>query len=763
MGRVFFWKIWIALILLLAAPASAQDSYVLFESGPVRPLALSPDGTRLFVCNVPDSRLEIFAVSPAGLAHLGSVPVGLEPVAVAARSDGEVWVVNHLSDSVSIVDVAARRVTRTLLVGDEPRDIVFAGASRERAFITAAHRGQNRPGDPQLLAGGVGRSDVWVFDSTNLGAALGGTPLAILNLFGDTPRALAVTPDGSKVYAAVFQSGNQTTVIPVGQVPQPGPFQTLPANAPPPDESLTITNPPVGVMARYESGTTWRGPTGAAYTNKVPFLLPDHDVFAIDALATPPVQTGVYDHVGTVLFNMIVNPVSGAVYVSNTDANNMDRFEGFGNPNLRGELHKARISILTGASTVTPRHLNRHIDYGPAVAPPEVNQASLGIPTEMAITSDGATLFVAAFGSQAIGVIDTASLALDPNDPNAYQPSAASHIPLSAGGPGGLVFDEQHYRLYVYTRFDDGVSVVDAVAHTELAHLSVHNPEPPAITVGRRFLYDTQFSSSNGEASCGVCHVFGDFDSLAWDLGAPSPDGAVVLNDNPFVKIFPFDTTPGVPAITASDEAANPVDFHPLKGPMTTQTLRGMDHGGPMHWRGDRSGGGFSTRAPDWDADPNALDANQAFLKFNPAFVGLLGRANQLSPADMQAFATFILKLQQPPNPIRNLDGTLTASQAAGLAFFVGPQSDAAQKKCSGCHTLDPATGAFGTRGRSAFQTVQGETQHFKVPHLRNQYQKVGMFGRNVIDSCRCTARLSAPSIRSAASASSTTGRPTRA
>ena len=43
MGRVVFWKIWIALILLLAAPTSAQDNYVLFESGPVRPLALSPE------------------------------------------------------------------------------------------------------------------------------------------------------------------------------------------------------------------------------------------------------------------------------------------------------------------------------------------------------------------------------------------------------------------------------------------------------------------------------------------------------------------------------------------------------------------------------------------------------------------------------------------------------------------------------------------------------------------------------------------------
>ena len=74
--------------------------------------------------------------------------MGLEPVAVAARSDGEVWVVNHLSDSVSIVDVAATppRVVRTLLICDEPRDIVFAGAGRRpRAFVTTARRGQNLP------------------------------------------------------------------------------------------------------------------------------------------------------------------------------------------------------------------------------------------------------------------------------------------------------------------------------------------------------------------------------------------------------------------------------------------------------------------------------------------------------------------------------------------------------------------------------------------------------------------------------------------
>ena len=112
---------------------------------------------------------------------------------------------------------------RTLLVGDEPRDIVFAGPGGNRAFITTAHRGQNTPSqatiETVLTTPGIGRADVWVFDATNLGATLGGTPQTIITLFGDTPRALAVSPDGNTVYAAVFHSGNRTTTISEGLVP----------------------------------------------------------------------------------------------------------------------------------------------------------------------------------------------------------------------------------------------------------------------------------------------------------------------------------------------------------------------------------------------------------------------------------------------------------------------------------------------------------------------------------------------------------------
>ena len=129
---------------------------------------------------------------------------------------------------------------------------------------------------------------------------------------------------------------------------------------------------------------------------------------------------------------------------------------------------------------------------------------------------------------------------------------------------------------------------------------------------GRPILYDARFTSSNGEASCSSCHVFGDFDSLAWDLG--NPDDIVMPNNNP----------PGIIGGTQP--------FHPMKGPMTTQTLRGMATHGPMHWRGDRTGATFPN-------DPLGLDEQLAFEAFNVAFPGLLGRDEGMIPADdMTAF-----------------------------------------------------------------------------------------------------------------------------
>jgi hypothetical protein len=81
------------LLRMAASTAASAAPFTLFESGQVRPLALSPSGRLLYAVNTPDNRLEVFQIKPSGLAPPMSIPVGLEPVAVAARSDEEVWVV----------------------------------------------------------------------------------------------------------------------------------------------------------------------------------------------------------------------------------------------------------------------------------------------------------------------------------------------------------------------------------------------------------------------------------------------------------------------------------------------------------------------------------------------------------------------------------------------------------------------------------------------------------------------------------------------
>ncbi len=707
-------------LLGLAARAGAElPEYTLFEAGQVRPMAMSPDGTRLFAVNTPNAQLEIYAIDGSGLTFVEAVPVGLEPVALAARDDGQVWVVNHLSDSISVVDVALdpARVVRTLLVGDEPRDIVFAGSGGNRAFITTAHRGQNSPyPQGEYDVEGTGRADVWVFDAGALGTSLGGDPLTIVTLFGDRPRALAASTDGSTVFAAVFRSGNQTMslgepLVCDSDAPCNIEGVSYPGGLPSPKTNFDGTQSrETGLIVGWnESSELWEDELGRDWSNGVRFGLPDIDVFGIDADAPTPVEIGSASGVGTILFNMLVNPANGHLYVTNTEAINRVRFEGLGDwvdelgpkpsgdpATVRGHLHEARVTVINTALNVLPRHLNKHIDYAARPQPSGTEERSLSTPLEMAISGDGSTLYVAGFGSAAVGVYDTAALEAD-----TFTPDAANMISLPRRGPSGLVLDEARDRLYVMTRFQNSIVVLDTVTRGVVQTIDMENPEPESVIDGRPFLYDAKLTGSNGEASCASCHVFGDMDDLAWDLG--DPDLLPVGNPNP--------CPPGVVGV------CNLQDFDPLKGPMTTQSLRGLQNAGPMHWRGDRTGG---------NDGGEALDTNAAFNLFNVAFPGLVGRdEGELDREDMQAFTDFALQITYPPNPIRRLDNSLRPNEQAGSDLYSGRITDTVAN-CNGCHVLDPGSGFFGTSGGSTFE---GETMEFKVPHLRNAYQKVGMFG----------------------------------
>jgi hypothetical protein len=740
--------------------AATSPSFLEFESGHVRPLAMSPDGTRLFAVNTPNNTLEIFTVTSAGLTLSSRVPVGLEPVAVAARSNSEVWVVNHLSDSVSVVTLSGTpHVTRTLLVGDEPRDIVFAGTSNQ-AFITTAHRGQQRTdpsiasvpgaGDPKFTTPSVPRADVWVFNPANLGNTLGGTPVKIMSFFTDTPRALAVSADKKTVFVAGFKTGNQTSVVNEGLICegfQPNTPCTNPDGSTSPGGNLGPATdasgeqaPEVSMIVKFNNATGhWEDERHRVWDHAFRFSLPDTDVFSIDANALT--QTASFAHVGTTLFNMVTNPATGELFVSNTEAINNTRFEGpgtFTGSTVQGHLAESRITVISG-STVTPRHLNKHIDYtklaGRPGFDPTAAASSLATPTEMAISSNGATLFVAAFGSSKIGVFDTAALRNNTFDP---RQTSANYIPVSGGGPSGLILDEANNRMFVMTRFDNSVKVIDLATKAQTAAVALPNPEPASVVSGRPMLYDATHNSGNGEAACASCHIFGDEDELAWDLG--NPDDKV--KSNPLTLNLGDAFTVGIgKQLFGFPGQINGVGktnvFHPMKGPMTTQTLRGLSNSGAMHWRGDRSNGEFGV---------DATDENLSFDNFSPAFKDLIGAAAEPARADMQRFTDFQLQVIEPPNPVRALDNSLNAAQTAGenffsgsrpadgISFFPGASTSTFQTAftCAGCHEVDAAEGEFGTSKRGSFEGIIA--QMFKIPHLRNMYTKVGMFGGVKID-----------------------------
>ena len=623
-----------ACVLLLSASAFAQ-SFVNFESHQTRPICLSPDGTRLFVVNTPDSRLSVFDVSnPANPTPvlIREIPVGLDPVSVNAVSNDEAWVVNEVSDSVSIVSVAEGVATDTLVCPDEPADVVFAGGS---AWVTCSRNNTLR-----------------AFHLTTH------VEQATLALDGLNPRSLAVSLDGTKIYAAFVLSGNRTTLLPANLAP-PQPPPTNLALPPPPQVSLIVS-------------------ADDARLNPKPNM-PDNDVAEVDVATRTVLRY--FKGTGTVNFALAVRPASGEVWVANTEARNLVRFE----PNVKGHIVDHRITKVVPAvtPTVTPFDLNPGIDYN-TFPNDSAKLTALAQPTAIEFESNGLALWVAAFGSDRVARVDASTgavLARIETGPTA----GIAADPANKRGPRGLALQSTTGRLYVMNRISNSITVISTNTQTILAEIpaGMFDPTPNTIRRGRGFLYDARLSG-NGTQSCAVCHIDGDRDELAWDLGDPGGSMQTVTQPNP-------------PPLPPGNQTFN---MHPMKGPMTTQTLRGLVGTGPLHWRADRAN----------------------FLAFNGAFASLLG-GTMLSTADMTAFRDFINTVVFQPNPNQKLDRTLPATFAGGdpnvgRTTYISTQYQAGLS-CNTCHALPNGTSGIIIPG-AALQ----ESQDFKVPELRNAYQK---------------------------------------
>ncbi len=640
----------IAVLFFAFRPLDSQSSITAttdfrnFETLQIHPVAVTPDGSKLLALNTPDARLEVFSIGRASLERIGEIPVGLDPVSVVVLNDSTAWVVNHLSDDVSVVDINALNVKATIRVGDEPTDVVFAG-SPLRAFVCVS-----------------GQDAVKVYNTGTLAAALPPIPI-----FGRHPHALAVGGGGTQVYVTVRDGGNRTTIVGANRVSQLG----GPSPADPPMDSGLPSAPDVGVIVQW-NGANWIDdgkPAPKNWNAGVPagFTMPDVDVAVIDA-GTGAVTANVSD-VGTNNFNIAVNPATSTLYVTNTDAQNRTRFE----PNLKGRFVKNQVTLIGagGAGAVTPLHLNAHINYLVSPGPQSERDLSLAEPTDILVDAAAGKVYVAAMGSSRVGVLNLSGTVTNRIGTDG-SPSPSGVAPGELRGPTGLALDAAHSQLFVLNRFTNSIAILDTQSETKLAEVPLRfDPTPAEIKDGRPFLYNGNISA-HGDLACASCHISGDFDNIAWDLGNPVGQMARSLQ-------FPF------------------LQVHPMKGPMTTQSLRGLADTDPFHWRADR----------------------RDFTRFNPAFVGLMGAPDTLSTADMQKYQAFIMTTVFPPNPNQRLNRTFLPLAEAGRIEF-SSNHDGGQT-CAFCHAFPT-----GTNGGIIPGILLQESQDFKIPELRNMYQKTG-------------------------------------
>jgi YVTN family beta-propeller protein len=619
------------ILCILPWTASGQiplANFVNFECSQTNPVRLSPDGTRLFAVDTPAAMVSVFDLSqPSKPVLIAEIPVGMEPVSVNPRNNNEAWVVNQESDSASIVSVQQGIVTDTIYAKDEPSDVVFAAG---RAFVSESRNNQ-----------------IGVFD-INTHALV-----ANIAVFGGSPRAMAVSPDGTKVYAAFAQSGNHTTAIPFNIAPLP-PAPTNPSLPTAPRQAIIVD----------ASDPNWK--------QFIQFTMPDNDVVEIDASSLA--VTRYFSGVGTINLGLAVNPANGDLYVANTNSRNLVRFA----PNLRGHFVDNRVTqIALATGKMTAFDLNPGIDY--TVLPnPSALETALAQPAAAVFDPGGQFLWVAAFGTDRIarvGINGAVQARIEIG-----QATGTQVDPRRKRGPRGLALNAAARILYVLNRISNTLSVVNTSSLTVLNEMPVgsFDPTPVEIRNGRGFLYDAKLSG-NGTGACAGCHVDGDMDHLAWDLGDPGGAMQTVVREG----------------VTFT--------FHPMKGPMTTQTLKGIANLEPYHWRGDEAG--FAAAA-------------------NSTVANVMAGA-QFSNADISAYQSFIDTIQFQPNPNQNLDRTLPNSLAGGnpntgLNIY-STQSFVGKGKCISCHVY-PGTGTD-TLIVPAF--VNQLPQSYAVPQLRNIYQKL--------------------------------------
>jgi YVTN family beta-propeller protein len=461
-----------------AAPQPATIGHPSFLSPHSRPIAIHDK--HVFVANTPADTVDVIERTSRKVVR--RIDVGIDPVSVVVRPDGkEIWVANHVSDSVSVIDLDSASPTRFHVVAtvqdldarskatrfDEPVGIAFA--NNQKAYVALSS--ENKIAVVDVASRKVTKR---------------------LNITAQDPRAIAV--HGDRLYVVPFESNNKTQLSGGAKEKIDGDLVTFDAW----EHSIRVNN----VLSIGHRTDIVKHPR-----------VPDRDLYVFDTKTDKLVKT--VDTLGTLLYGLAIDS-KGSVFIAQTDARNDANgragTKGHGLKELENRAFLNRITRVDfdGAAARKPKF----IELEPLPPNHPDDDQALATPFAIRVSKDGSTLVATAAGSDKLFTVNAASGKVQGRVEVGSVPRGIALESDENGKPE---------RAWVLNAVDNSVSVVDVSESIKLrvtATIPLNDPTHPAFKRGR-IAFNKAAASTTGTFSCASCHPDGHTDQLLWVLQTP--------------------------------------------------------------------------------------------------------------------------------------------------------------------------------------------------------------------------------------------------
>jgi YVTN family beta-propeller protein len=634
-----------------AAPGATAVGHPGFLSPHASPIVLL--GNHVFAANTPADTVDV--IDAASRLVVARIHVGIDPVGLAVRPDGkEVWVANHVSDSLSVIDSdpasptylevvatvqefdASTRATRF----DEPVGIAFA--SNDKAYAALSSENQ------------IAVIDVATRQVINR-----------LTITAQDPRAIQVR--GNRLYVIPFESHNRSQISGCQNQPLDSDLCTFDATF----HVLTNNN----VLSLGAIVDIVKNPA-----------IPDRDLYVFDTASDQLVE--IVDSLGTLLYGLTVDS-AGRVFVAQADArNDANGRAGTGGDDLEEMENRAFLNQITRVDCNGPCGEPQFIDLEPLPPSHPAPGMALATPFAIEISGDDTTLVASAAGSNVLFTLDAETGAVLGRTEVGAVPRG---IALESNGGG------QAIRAWVLNAVANSVSLVDVsdpVAPTVVDTIPLEDPTHPDVQAGR-MAFNAAAASTTGTFSCESCHPDGGTDQLVWILDTPRCNlpGCTQIPPRTTMPIRGLrDTTPyhwdGIPGDpfggqnTANIGGSVEPNCNVLVPESCTRFLVDGSLGSVM-------------------CTVDACPTNDE------------GKAGALTGAERDAMAKFLLSVPYPPAQRRPYDNVLSSRAQDGFKLFHidGDLPPGAPRNvCGNCHrmpfwvsTNTPGTGMDAPTWRGAY------------------------------------------------------------